>query len=62
MKVRKVLIYFVAVSVLFGSLCGCGGKEERAEEETEPNTESKSPSSTAVSPAVKPVPDANTGV
>ncbi len=33
MKVRKVIIYVVAVSVLFGSLSGCGGKEDMPEEE-----------------------------
>ena len=58
MKVRKIIIYVVAVSVLFGSMCGCAKKEDRPGEETEPNTESKSPSSTDVSPIVKPVPDA----
>lgn len=57
MKVSKIIVYMLAVSVLFGSMCGCGGKEDRPEEETEPNTESKSPSSTDVSPAIKPVPD-----
>jgi hypothetical protein len=53
MKVREVIIYVVAVSVLFGTLSGCGGKEDRPEE-TDPNTESNSPSSTDVSPVIEP--------
>jgi hypothetical protein len=57
MKVRKIIIYVVVVSVLFGSLCGCRGKDERSEQETEPNTESNSPSSKDVSPVIEPVPD-----
>lgn len=58
MKVRKIIIYVVAVTVLFSSMWGCAKKEDRSEEEAEPNTESNSPSSTDVSPAIKPVPDA----
>ncbi|MHC4656284.1 MAG: hypothetical protein ACYS91_14895 [Planctomycetota bacterium] len=58
MKVREVIIYVVAVSVLFGSLCGCGGKDDRPEEEADPNVESRSPSTTSVTPAVKPATDA----
>ncbi len=58
MNVRKIIVYVVAVSVLFGSMCGCGRKEDRSEEEAEANTESNSPSSTDVSPVIEPVPDA----
>jgi len=46
MKVREVIIYLAAVSVLFGSVCGCGGKEEMVEEEREAGQEPASPPST----------------
>ena len=54
MKVMKIMVYLAAVLVFFGSMWGCGGKEERAEEEAEANTVSKSPWSSDVSPADKP--------
>ena len=54
MKVRTVIIYFAVVSVLFGTLCGCGGKEERVEEESEAGQESASPPSTDVNEIIEP--------
>ncbi len=49
MKVREVIIYLAAVSVFFGSIWGCGGKEER-----EAGQESESPPSTDVSEIIEP--------
>ena len=55
MKISKIIIYVLAVSVLFSSMWGCAKKEDRSEEETDSSLESKSPSSTDVSPIIKPV-------
>lgn len=45
MKISKIIIYVLAVSVLFTSLCGCAKKEDRSKEETDTNSESNSQSS-----------------
>jgi hypothetical protein len=49
MKVREIIIFAFALSVFFGSLWGCGGKEERGEEETEAGRESESQPSKDIS-------------
>lgn len=54
MKISRVIIYVLAVSVLFSSMWGCAKKEDRSEEETDSNLESKSPSSTDDSQIIKP--------
>jgi len=46
MKISEVIIYVLAVSVLFTSLWGCAKKEDMSKEESETNSESKSQSST----------------
>ena len=44
MKVSKIIIYFLAVSVLSTSLLGCARKEDRPKEESEAKAESNSES------------------
>jgi hypothetical protein len=54
MNVRKIIIYVVTVSLLFGTLSGCGGEDEEPQQQAEPNTESNIPPSTDVSPLIEP--------
>ena len=45
MKISKIIIYVLAVSVLFSPMWGCAKKEDRSEEETDSSLESNSHSS-----------------
>lgn len=45
MKISKIIIYVLAVSVLFTSLWGCAKKEDMSQEEADTNSESNSQSS-----------------
>jgi len=53
MKISKIIIHVLAVSVLFTSLWGCAKKEDRSKEESDTNSESKSQSSTDDSQIIK---------
>ncbi len=53
MEVSKIIIYVLAVSVLFASLWGCARKEDRSEEGSEAKSESYDQSSTDDSQVVK---------
>ena len=46
MKISKIIIYVLAVSVLFTSLWGCTKKEDRSKDESDTTSESNSQSST----------------
>jgi len=53
MKISKIIIYVLAVSVLFTSLWGCAKKEDRSREESDTNSEPNSQSSTDDTQIVK---------
>jgi len=53
MKISRIIIYVLAVSVLFTSLWGCAKKEDRPKEEYDTNSESNSQSSTDDSQIIK---------
>jgi len=53
MKISRIIIYVLAVSVLFTSLWGCAKKEDRSKEQYDTNSESDSQSSTDDSQIVK---------
>ena len=54
MKTRKVILYVLAVSLLFTSPWGCAKKEEGPKEESDTNAASNSPSSMAGREIVQP--------
>jgi FtsZ-interacting cell division protein ZipA len=53
MKISKIIIYILAVSILFTSLWGCAKKEDRSKEESDTNSESKIQPSTDGSQIIK---------
>jgi len=53
MKINKIIIYVLAVSVLFTSLWGCAKKEDRSKEESDTNAASNSQLSTDDSQIIK---------